>query len=67
MRTVPLSQPTDAYIANLSVPQMVAILKSVVGLQDIDSVLLANRIMVQLSEAKGEEFVESILTPPAFR
>lgn len=57
-----ISQPTDDYLATLSVPQLTALLKSHKGrTTEIESIILTNRVMVRLLDLKGERFVEKLM------
>lgn len=64
MRSQPIAQPTDEYLATLTVPQLVAVFRAHAGrVNEIDSVMLVNRVVCRLMDMKGEAFVEKLYHP----
>lgn len=57
-----ISQPTDAYLASLNVPQLKAIYNAHRATSNqIDSILLMNRIVCRLFDLIGEEATEKFV------
>ena len=54
-------QPTDDYLASLSVAQLMAIYRAHRPANDIDSVILLNRITCRLFDIVGEEEAEMLI------